>query len=338
MKRFFLLLSLFSLSLFGQTPQDEDVPTENKPSLHGTIRGKYEYQPEIDASRFQVRNARFGITGKVHPVVAYKVEIDLSDEGSIRMLDAYTKLNTASHLGLTLGQMRVPFTIDAHRSPHQQYFANRSFIAKQVGNKRDVGAILDYSFDTPFPVQLEAGIFNGSGLTEQRVWHQSMSYSGKVQLKFIQGMNLTVSAQSIEPDNLRMKLIDVGWYYKFHHFHVEAEYLYKVFQDKLFNDVVAFDGFICYDHKLRQHFEKISFLVRYDMMTDNSDGFADPDTKALKITDFYRQRLTGGITLSIDKPFISDIRINYEKYFYNQQDTPKVSERDKFVIELMTRF
>ena len=32
------------------------------------------------------------------------------------------------------------FTIDAHRSPHLQYFANRSFIAKQVGNVRDVGA------------------------------------------------------------------------------------------------------------------------------------------------------------------------------------------------------
>ncbi len=48
-------------------------------------------------------------------------------------------------LNFTIGQMRVPFTIDAHRSPHQQYFANRSFIAKQVGNVRDVGFTAGYT-------------------------------------------------------------------------------------------------------------------------------------------------------------------------------------------------
>ena len=37
---------------------------------------------------------------------------------------------------------RVPFTIDAHRSPHVRFFANRSFIGKQVGDVRDVGATL----------------------------------------------------------------------------------------------------------------------------------------------------------------------------------------------------
>jgi hypothetical protein len=69
----------------------------------------------------------------VHPIVAFKAEIDLSDEGSIKMLDAYARVFPVKDLNFTNGQMRVPFTIDAHRSPHQQYFANRSFIAKQVG-------------------------------------------------------------------------------------------------------------------------------------------------------------------------------------------------------------
>ena len=36
-----------------------------KPEIHGTIRGKYEYQTEEGEGRFQVRNARFSITGKV---------------------------------------------------------------------------------------------------------------------------------------------------------------------------------------------------------------------------------------------------------------------------------
>lgn len=34
----------------------------------------------------------------------------------------------------------MSFSIDAHRNPSAQYFANRSFIAKQVGDMRDVPA------------------------------------------------------------------------------------------------------------------------------------------------------------------------------------------------------
>ena len=53
------------------------------PAIHGTIRAKYEYQTATDESRFQVRNARFSLTGNVLPIVAYKAEIDLSDQGKI---------------------------------------------------------------------------------------------------------------------------------------------------------------------------------------------------------------------------------------------------------------
>ena len=115
------------------------------PAIHGTIRAKYEYQTATDESRFQVRNARFSLTGNVLPIVAYKAEIDLSDQGKIRMLDAYTRIFPIKHVNFTIGQMRVPFTIDAHRSPHVRFFANRSFIGKQVGDVRDVGATLAYT-------------------------------------------------------------------------------------------------------------------------------------------------------------------------------------------------
>ena len=65
---------------------------EFKPEIHGTIRGKYEYQTEEGEGRFEVRNARFSLSGKVVDAVEYKAEIDLSDEGSIKMLVAYTRI------------------------------------------------------------------------------------------------------------------------------------------------------------------------------------------------------------------------------------------------------
>ena len=173
--------------------------------VHGTVRGKFEYQPDIDKGRFEVRNARFSLSGNLLPMVAYKAEIDLSDEGSIKMLDAYVRLAMLRRsLNFTIGQMRVPFTIDAHRSPHEQYFANRSFIAKQAGNVRDVGATLGWTFGRAVPVTLEAGIFNGSGLTDQKdFWTDRFNYSAKAQARFAGrvlppvSLNLQVQAKYI---------------------------------------------------------------------------------------------------------------------------------------------
>ena len=48
------------------------------------------------------------------------------------------------------------------------------------------------------------------------------------------------------------------------------------------------------------------------MMTDHSNGLADSETGVLKINDYARHRVTGGITLSLSKPllliFVSTLR------------------------------
>ncbi len=308
------------------------------PEIHGTIRAKYEYQPQMEASRFEVRNARVSLTGNVLPVVAYKAEIDLSDEGSIRMLDAYTRIFPLPDLNFTIGQMRVPFTIDAHRSPHQQYFANRSFIAKQVGNVRDVGATLGYRLKEGFPFVVEGGLFNGSGLTNQKVWQKTLNYSLKTQFFFTPQMNLTLGVQKVKPAEVRIHMYDVGMYYNVAGFHIEGEYLYKHYQDGAFQNVHAVNSFVNYDLKLPRIFNQMSFLVRYDMMTDHSSGNADAASGKLKVDDYKRHRLTGGLTFSLGKAFAADIRLNYEKYFYRSGAVPKEAEQDKLVIEFMTRF
>ena len=309
--------------------------------IHGTIRGKYEYQTKEREGRFEVRNARFSLSGNVNDRVGYKAEIDLSEEGKIKMLDAYGRVNPWNSLQLTIGQMRVPFTIDAHRSPHQQYFANRSFIAKQVGNVRDVGFTAGYTFRPGFPVILEAGLFNGSGLTNQKdFWTNKVNFSAKAQMFFPGGFNLTLSTQKVRPDQVGIMMYDAGAYYQAKGWHIEAEYLYKHYSNNAFDDVHAFDGFVNYDIKVggkKPLIRKVSPLVRYDYMSNHSDGTANEAGK-LYITDYQRSRITGGVTLSLGGPFVSDLRLNYEKYFYRDGAQPKVSERDKIVCELMVRF
>lgn len=308
------------------------------PVFTATLRAKFEYQPEDEASRFEVRNARFGFSGNVTGMVSYKAQIDLCDEGKIKMLDAYVRIEPVEHGKFTIGQFRVPFTIDAHRAPHTQYFANRSFIAKQVGNTRDVGASAEYSFAKPFPIHLAAGIFNGSGLTNQKdYWTKRINYSAKAQFGFFDGFNFVLSTQSVSPNKKPINLYDVGANYSIGHWFFEAEYLYKHYAHKAFENVHAVDAFVAYRLPLKKAFKAISFLGRYDMMTDHCDGTVD-DNDNFILTDSKRHRATGGVTLSFGKKFQSDIRINYEKYFYSDDAIVKPSEKDKLVVEFMVNF
>lgn len=309
------------------------------PKVSGTIRGKMEYQINENESRFEVRTARVALDGFVTPIVNYKAEIDLSDEGQIKMLDAYAGVLPTKGVALRIGQMRVPFSIDAHRSPHKQYFANRSFIAKQVGNVRDVGVYGSYTFDK-VPLVIEAGAFNGSGLTNQKnYWTKEFNFSAKAQYFLPCGLTLEASVQKISPNGIHTYLYDGGVTFHRDRWTLEAEYLRKHYQNKAFNNVNAWDAFVCYDLPLKKAFSKVSFLARYDMMNNHSDGTLTDEGK-LKLTDARRQRVTGGVTLSMamSKKVLADIRLNYEKYFYDDLTLAKPSERDKAVVELVVHF
>ena len=71
-------IAILALGLLPALPaaadegKEEKAKTDYRPVVHGTLRGKYEYQPEEKAGRFQVRTARVSIEGKVAPVVLTK--------------------------------------------------------------------------------------------------------------------------------------------------------------------------------------------------------------------------------------------------------------------------
>lgn len=82
--------------------------------------------------------------------------------------------------------------------------------------------------------------------------------------------------------------------------------------DNAFKAVHAFDSFVSYDIKVKKGLVKyVTPLVRYDYMSDHSDGTRYLDGKAnpegkLIVNDYQRSRLTSGVTLSLKKPFVSD--------------------------------
>jgi hypothetical protein len=327
----------------GGGPDVTVIPT-------GTVRTKFEWQPGEGNSRFDVRTARFGIGGTVYRRLDYKMEIDLSDEGRMKMVDAYVGAKIWRGLSFNLGYMRVPFTIDAHRSPHLQLFANRSFIAKQAGGVRDVGAVLGWKFGKAVPLNLQLGLYNGSGLAEdlQRYWTRSFDWSAKIQAGIMPGVNLQASYRTAKPGPVRMHLYDAGVTWTSGRWMVEGEYLHKAYEQYdhsgtpgvLSAAANSFDAFASYGIPLsRGPFERISFLGRWDYIGDHSGGVAGPEG-TLIINDPSRHRATAGVTFSLGLPFTADIRLNYEKYFHpaNPVVAPGPSDHDKLVIELMAHF
>lgn len=308
------------------------------PRIGGTIRAKYEYEPSIEKSRFQVRNVRIGLSGKIIPIISYNAEVDLCNEGHIKMLDAYVRFEP-QRWTVTFGQMRVPFTLDAHRAPRNQFFANRSFIAKQIAYIRDVGLAASFSPLRDFPWVLQAGIFNGSGLENQKdFWTNSFNFSFKTQATIASHYTLEFSCQKARPYDVSVMMWDAAACYQSERWHFEAEYLRKNYSRGLFKGVNSVDIFGAYRLPLSHTVSGISFLMRYDYLSDHSTG-AFTDDGSLTVNDPERHRITGGITLHFgSKKLLTDLRLNYEKFFYGTDVTTKISDQDKLVVELMCCF
>ena len=75
-------------------------------------------------------------------------------------------------------------------------------------------------------------------------------------------------------------------------------------------------------------------------MQDHSSGKSGFETESLQLmmTDAERHRMTLGLPFSVrNKFFPTDIRLNYEQYWYPNGGA-KESEQDKIVCELMIKF
>ncbi|MGN0233949.1 MAG: porin [Bacteroidaceae bacterium] len=324
------------------------------PQIHGVLRGKFEYQPDLDKGRFEVRNARLSASGKFLRISEYKLEVDFCDESSIKMKDAWVRLIPYKTLRLAMGQQRMPFSIDAHRNPSVRYFANRSFIAKQVGDMRDVGFQAGYDIigdDERKVVSLDAGIFNGSNLDNQKTaWFSAPAYSARMQYFPTEHWAIipSVQHQQIAERKASYTSFDIGGFYEDVNWHVEAEYLHKSYDNRAFSNCSSVDVMMIYKHRLKREkslVESLSYLGRYDWMQDHSSGqmgfIQDTDGRSigkLMLTDAERHRMTIGTTLHLRNPYFpTDLRLNYEKYWYPNGGA-KESELDKVVCELMIRF
>lgn len=331
---YFLIAALSAFEASAQT----DSRRQWMPEVEGTLRAKFEYQTDINDSRFQVRDARVGVKGWLTDFVDYKLQINLSEKGKIRAHDLFARLHFFDdQFQFTAGQFRVPISVDAARSPHVRWFANRSFVGKQIGNVFDIGAKATYK-PSHVPVTAEFGVFNGRSYSlADEVWLRHYLYVGHLKFKKA-GFEVNVGAMTTKPQDVRIDMYDATVAYGYRRFAAECEYMYKRFSDPSFSPVHAFNGMAMYALPVEsKYLNQVRFLGRFDMMTDDSDGYVN-DSGDIEMTDVARKRVTAGVTLGYYQKVNMELRFNYEKYFYGDGVEIGPSDHDKVVAELMINF
>jgi hypothetical protein len=232
-----ILISLL-ISLFISAELISQESTVNKqeflPDIDGIIKTKAELDLNNSQIRFEARNVRFGAKGKINQYISYKTEIDLSDEGKIKMLDAYVRFTPLTNLDFYMGQRKIPFSTDYIRNPAENIFTNLSFLSKYINEgMRDIGFFANYKFTGNIPVDLVVGAVNRTG-NNNPLWTDKPNLVGRLAAGSEKGIRLTGNIyyeEAINNANLAMYGGEIR--YTTGPLFIESEYIIKNWTDSL---------------------------------------------------------------------------------------------------------
>jgi hypothetical protein len=323
-----VLIIVFINNAFTQTTDLSSSKIEYLPKIDGSLKTKAEFDLENNRMRFEVRNARFGAKGNINNYVGYRAEIDLSDEGRIRMLDAFVRITPVENLDVYLGQRKVPFGTDYLRSPVENIFANRSFVAKYTNDGlRDIGFVVNYRFKFHIPFNVWAAAMNGTGNNNPQ-WISRPNYSARLLFEPLKNIRLAgnfYQGSTLLENELTMFGGEIR--YQTDKLLIESEYIHRHFTDTASTEL---DQYGFYVHSTYNFYtgakmiQMISPVLRWDFMGRETDYIG-------KIAE----RVTAGVNFGFEpKAFKAEIRLNYEKYL--KRYFP--SHFDKFTIEFIAKF
>ena len=324
---FSIIILIFSLpNLMAQ--ESKEGKSEYLPVLDGILKTKVEYDLDNLLTRFEVRNARFGVRGKINPYFSYRVQIDLSDEGVIKMLDAYARFTPVKNLDFYLGQKKIPFSTDYMRSPADLFFANRSFIAKYINSGlRDIGLYVNYITSGIIPLDIYAGLVNGTGNNNPE-WVETPNVVGRIAAGDEDGIRITGNSYFGRSQG-KDKLVMLGGEIRYSrgYFFIESEYVQQRYSDTMsirqHNDAIHIHSYYNFPLKHKM-ITMLTPVARWDIIGNEVfKGKQDAD------------RITAGLNIGFEpKQFVAEIRLNYENYFRSSLPI----HTDKITLEFVAKF
>ncbi len=353
-------LIFFALSLTLSAPafaQDSELAKEEEvdltPQLFGSVRAKYEQSTDADMlHRFNVRNSRLGVKGLASEHMRYAIQIDFNNEGKVSILDSYVAY-MAGNFELSLGQQQYHFNADLDRGPSSSLFSNRSFLSKYLTTyydtasgdvstigSRDIGAMLSYKFNTAIPVQITAGVMNGSGVNNPE-WSDTQNFVGRIAVGAKSGLQGAASYYTgSTPYGQDIEMYGAELRYAGSNYLVEAAFAERQLDYEGGQTITAahVHGYRTFEMPKCSAISYLAPHLRWDMgngieFENQYDGLVDR---------YDSQRITVALNIGLGKKWInSEIRLAYEEYIVGTTHTDAAINpllQDKYTIEFVTSF
>ena len=152
---------------------------------------------------FDIRRARLDVKGTISPYWSYRVQFDLA--GTPKLIDAYAELKLNDYFNFTIGQAKIPFSLENLTSSNKLELIDRSqaveaLVArgKDIGgnqNGRDLGIQLGCTIlkvkDRPV-VDYRLGIYNGSGINAADL-NEKKDFATRLILHPIVGLDISAA-------------------------------------------------------------------------------------------------------------------------------------------------
>lgn len=325
-----LLISIFSPHLFGQ---ENDSTVVHSIKVDGTLKNKFEYASDTNMSRFSVRNSRVGVSGNILDIYAYRVQVELSDEGEFKVLDLSGTLKPFEGFSVTLGQTSIPLFNSYIVSPSEMMFANRAFLGKYFLSTRDLGILTRYDFSLGVvPTRLEFGLYNGNAINNP-VWKREMSYGGRLTVGSMKGARMSTKIYNYPNDETTHHLFyGIDARYEADKWKLEAEVMKRESKTEAHSDLLSYYVQGAYILPIKtKFFDFMQPALRWDAIDDTMGEDA-----------FDVKRITAGLGFGFKENLFSSIlRVDYEWYFVNNTLPIFVNDEmdsDKITVELLFTF
>lgn len=153
---------------------------------------------------FDVRRARMDLKGNFTSFFSYRLQADFA--GSPKLMDAYAEIKVSDYFQITVGQFRIPFSMENLASMNKFELIDFSQAVEAltargkdvIGNQngRDIGvqiggALLKNGNSTL--VEYRLGIFNGSGINLADTANEAKDIAGRLIVNPVKGLSVGAS-------------------------------------------------------------------------------------------------------------------------------------------------
>lgn len=169
--------------------------------LSGYTQVRYRFQQETGkVDGFDIRRARLDIRGNVSPYFSYRLQTDFA--GTPKLLDAYAEIKIYDCFNFTIGQAKIPFSMENLASSNKMESIDRSQVVEAlvgrgqdvIGNQngRDIGVQVGGSFgkiENRFLFDYKIGLFNGSGINQEDK-NKNKDFAGRLVTHPVKGFDI----------------------------------------------------------------------------------------------------------------------------------------------------